>query len=121
MRQNFFLKLLSIENLLKKNTNIHYMVADVSEYKLNVAGFGDTPKAALEDAEARLPFEVSEIENYCTKYAVSDPREVEGGQVKVEIGYNPKKASKTKKTKSKSSTHGSTDPFAVTRNLESRV
>ena len=100
------------------------MVADLSpkDYKVIVAGFGDTADKAQEDAESRLPFDPSEKDDYCTKYGTGDPREVEGGQLKIEIGYNLRQTkSKSKKTKAKSSSYGLGDVFDVTRNLEDRV
>lgn len=62
------------------------------EYTHTVAGFGASAKEALKDAEDRLPYKpLSNLEmaKMYGGFKVYDPRKVEGGQFKVEIGYTP--------------------------------
>jgi hypothetical protein len=90
-------------------------------YQHVIAGFGDTPEAALTAAEARLPHPLKEAAKY-SRHAVGDPFKVEGDQYKVEIGYDlPGATTEADKARKKSGSFGSTDPFGPTRDLDARL
>jgi len=87
------------------------------DYTHCVAGFGDKPKEAMEDAESRLPAPLKQADFY-SRTQIVDPVKVEGDQYKVEIKYDLAKGSpKAGKVKKRSSTAGETDPYACTRDI----
>lgn len=96
-----------------------HMVQETKEYKNITVGFGATQEEAINNAHSRLPYDLR-LPAHAGKYAghkVFDPQAVEGGQFKVQIGYNlpGQTAAEAGQTQKRPGSHGETDSFAATR------
>lgn len=93
-------------------------------YDYVMVGFGDNPKAAMDDALSRLDKPLSDATTY-SGYRIGEATKVEGDLFKIEIHYDiqrdPTPPVQRSRVKKKSGSYGPGDVFAVTRDLESRV
>ncbi len=93
-------------------------------YDYVMVGFGDNPKAAMDDALSRLDKPLSDATIY-SRYKIGEPSKVEGDLFKIEICYDirrdPTPPVQRRKARRRSGSYGQGDVFAVTRDLESRL
>lgn len=97
-------------------------MAEEKPFDYTVVGYGDSPKAALADAEGKLPHPIKDPQHY-GRFQPSDAVEVGEGMYKVEFGYDlaGQGNAAAELAKRKPGSFGLTDPFAVTRELSDVV